>query len=387
MSKVWKIFIFVFLSLFIGISGRSLAAGQHPVQLRRANLMRTENTPQGAVRYLDGNVWITQDTLSITGDQAVYQEALGQLVFTGHVHFTEPTRQMWAEQATYYEKDGHASAQGNVKIEQDSLLLTCDRAAYMEQRKEVNMLGNVFIHSLKENAIMTGGHGLYNRPDGHASMEMNPRLVRYFTSPDSTRQDSMVVTGNLIEYFFDPKQARVTGNVHIQRNDFDAWGDKLNYYDEGQWAQLTGKPRMQRRFDNMKADTVNAYFKDQVLQRVHLAGKSVATSPVDTLAEQPLNVVTGKQIDLQFAKGELDSIQVEGNAISTYYVRQKEGESGANHVSGDVIDMKVDKGQITWVYVEGGTEGTYYPRRLEGLAERDGSNRPANPQPQKRTTP
>jgi lipopolysaccharide export system protein LptA len=372
------------LLLITVVTAASSAVSRNPVHLKRADLMRTEMTPDGSVRYLNGNVWITQDTLSITGDQAIYYEGPGQLVFTGNVHFTEPTRQMWADQATYFEKDGHADAQGNVRIEQDSLTLTSDRAVYQEQRQEVNMVGHVVVHSLKDRAILTGGHGLYDRPDGQTSMEQEPRLVHYLTTPDSLPPDSMVVTGKLIEYAIDKKQAMVTKEVHIQRQDFDAWGEKLNYYNDGAWARLTGQPRMQRKLDTMQADTIDAFFKDNVLQRVHLSGKAVATSPADSLAAFPVNVINGKQMDVIFLKSELDSLKVRGNAASVYYVRQDKGESGANRVSGDAIDMKVIKGQITWVYVEGGTEGVYFPKRWEGLAQADQpsqNSRPLSTQP------
>jgi lipopolysaccharide export system protein LptA len=377
------------LILLMVITGLSLAARQKPVHLKHADLMRTEMTPGGSVRYLNGNVWITQDTLSITGDSAVYYEGLGELVFTGQVHFTEPTRQMWADQATYFEKDGHADAQGRVRIEQDSLTLTCDRAVYQEQRKEVNMVGHVVVNSLKDKAVLTGGHGLYDRPGGHTSMEQEPRLVHYLTTPDSLPPDSMVVTGKLIEYALEKKQATVTREVHIQRQDFDAWGDHLDYYNDGAWARLTGQPRMQRKLDTMQADTIDAFFKENALQRVHLGGRAVATSPVDSLGPVPINVITGRQMEVIFQKSELDSLKVRGNAASVYYIRQDKGESGANRVSGDVIDMKVVKGQITWVYVEGATEGVYFPKEWEGLAQSDQTGqtgRPLSPGP-KRLTP
>jgi lipopolysaccharide export system protein LptA len=189
----------------------------------------------------------------------------------------------------------------------------------------------------------------------------------------------MVVTGQLIEYAIEDKQATVTKEVHIQRQDFEAWGDKLNYYNDGAWARLTGQPRMQRKLDTMQADTIDAFFKENALQRVHLSGRAMATSPVDSLVPVPVNVITGKQIDVIFNKSELDSLKVRGNAASVYYIRQENGESGANRVSGDVIDMKVVKGQITWVYVEGGTEGVYFPKQWEGLAQSDQSGQTSRP--------
>jgi lipopolysaccharide assembly outer membrane protein LptD (OstA) len=335
-----------------------------PIVLERADLMRTEQTSQGVTRYLDGSVKITQDTLAILADHAIYEEFVGRLIFTGNVHFIEPSRRIWADQAVYYEKDGRATAEGNVRIEQDSLIMNCNRVVYSEDRHEASFFGDVFIHSLRENAILTGNHGAYNRDNDRGAMTQNPRLVRYFS-----QADSMVITGNIIEYFFDRREATVSEQVHIRRGDFDASGDRLHYSDDASWARLTGNPEIHRRRDLVFADTVDAYFHDQRLRRILLRGNAVATSPVDSLQPEPVNRVNGKSMELVFAEDELDSIYVTGNARSTYYVREPNSEKGANQVSGDRMNLYFADGRIRWIYVEGGTEGMYYPEKLEKLLE------------------
>lgn len=344
----------------------SVCISQTPIDLRRADLLRTEQGAAGTIRYLDGNVWITQDTLSITGDHAIYDEAAGQLNFTGDVHFTEPSRQIWADQATYFERDGRADASGRVRIEQDSVAITCDRVVYHEARKEANFLGHVRIHSLRENAVLTGNLGTYSRQDQKGAMTQNPRLVRYFDA-----DDSMVVVGSVIKYQFDTKSATVTDSVHLQRNDFDAWGQSLVYQDSSEWARLIGDPVLRRGRDLMQADTVDTYFENERVRRVVLFGKAQATSPADSLTAQPENSVTGRRMELVFKNNDLDSIHVRGNATSVYYLREKDGTRGANRVSGDAIDMWMQKGRVEWIYVEGGTEGAYFPQRLENLVESD----------------
>jgi len=77
-------------------------AQQSPIVLKRADLLRTETGPNGPIRYLDGNVWITQDTLSVTCEHATYEEEPGRLFFKEDVHFVEPGRQIWADQAIYF---------------------------------------------------------------------------------------------------------------------------------------------------------------------------------------------------------------------------------------------------------------------------------------------
>jgi len=338
------------------------AQAQAPIELKQADQLRIEQGPAGPIRYLDGNVWIVQDTLSITGDHAVYDETAGTILFTGNVHFQEPTRQFWANQAIYYERDGRATGDGNVRIEQDSIEIYCDRAIYHEERREVNLVGRVRLHSLRENAFMTGNLGTYNRETERGAMTQDPRLVRYFGE-----NDSMVVDGRVIEYYFKSQQAVVTDSVHLRRNDFDAWGQKLVYKDEGEWAQLTGSPILKRSRDVMQADTVEAFFAEERIDRVLLMGRAQATAPVDSLLPEPVNRATGRRMELTFKGSGIDSLYIQGNAASLYYVREEEGSKGANLVSGDRIKLWMQNGRVRWISVEGGTEGTYYPWQLEKL--------------------
>ncbi|TKJ41827.1 hypothetical protein CEE37_04465 [candidate division LCP-89 bacterium B3_LCP] len=354
-TKLRLIYLSVCLILF-----STSALPQAPIVLKRADLMRTGGTAEAPIRYLDGDVWITQDTLSVTCEHATYEEAIGRLFFEDNVHLVEPSRQIWADQTTYYEKSGRAVADGNVKIDQDSIIIYCNRVIYNENREDAFFFGNVRIFSTTDDAVITGEHGVYNRPDERGVMTQDPRMVNY-----TEEGDSMVVVGMLIEYLFAEKQAIVTDSVHMFREDFEGWGQKLYYWDASECARLTGDPILQQGRDVLTADSVDAFFEDQKLKRVILIGQALVTSPLDSLEMRPFNLMSGHYMEMTFREGEVDSVYVRGNATSIYYIREDTGEKGANKVSGDLIDMFIKDGQIDWIYVEGGTEGTYYPERLE----------------------
>ncbi|MFH1861204.1 MAG: LptA/OstA family protein [bacterium] len=341
----------------------AVQAENQPIVLKQADFMRTEQGINGPVRYLDGNVWITHDTLSITCEHAIYEESVGRLTFHDKVHFVEPERQIWADRATYYEKDGRANAEGNVRIEQDSTLITCQRVTYLEAREEALFWGDVIIHSLRENAVLTGNHGAYKRPNERGIISQNPRLVRTFEE-----DDSLVVIGRVIEYQFASREAVVTDCVLVVRGDFQAKGDKLFYDEASEHARLIGNPVLENKQDVLRADTVDVYFKDSKLKRVDLTGQAVAISPVDSIMPEPANILIGREMQITFMEGELDSIVVRGNASSFYYIREDGENKGINQVSGDLIKMWIAEDRIRWIYVEGGTEGIYYPPHLENQA-------------------
>ncbi len=351
-----KYYVLLLLLFFLHINGSS----QTPIELRRADLMRTETGTNGAIRYLDGDVWVVQDTLSVFCEHAIFEEESGRLFSRENVHFIEPTREMWADEAVYYEIDGRATAEGNVRIEQDSLLIFCDRVIYSEAREEAQLFGNVQIFSLPDDLVLIGDHGLYYRARERGMMKENPRLVRNFSE-----DDSLVIVGEIIEYLFATEYAVVTDNVVIERGNFNAWGDKLFYWNADERSRLIGSPLIKHERDVLIADTVDVYFAEKHLERAILTGQAVATSPVDSLAPLPVNKMTGKTIEITFIDDEVDSIYVRGNATSTYYIIEEGQRKGANRVSGDLIDMWMNERRVDWIYVEGGTEGVYFPKHLE----------------------
>jgi len=358
----------ILLTVFVVLLGCSLTMAQSPIVLKRADLLTTKTGPNGIIRHLDGNVWIQQDTLSVTCEHARFDEATGILYAEENVHFVEPSREMWADQATYYEADGRALAEGHVQIVQDSIIVHCDRAHYNELREEALLYGNVSLFSMADRVMITGDHGKYNRSQEYGMMTEQPVLVRHFEG-----SDSLIIKGRIIEYFFVNKYAVVTDSVQVIRSEFHAWGQKLFYWDETKLAKLIGTPLLKHKYDLLAADTVDAYFGEDELERVILTGQAMATSPVDTVLLQPNNRMTGHTMEFTFADDNIDSIYVNGNATSIYYIREEEGQgNGANMVSGDLIDMWMHDGQVSWIYVEGGTEGTYFPKWLESkITEED----------------
>ncbi|MCX6640157.1 MAG: hypothetical protein NTW14_06700 [bacterium] len=337
-----------------------------PIVLRQADLMRTENGPSGPVRYLDGKVWITHDTLSITCEHTRWEETTGVLYFEDKVHFVEPHRKTWAQRAIYYEREDRAIAEGQVRIEQDSMFILCDRAIYNNTKQEALFFGNVEIHSIKENAVITGNHGAYEHETDRGVMSQDPRLVRHFEG-----NDSLVVIGRIIEYYFKDEYSIVTDSVHVTRNQFEAWAQKMEYWNKDGKTRLLGNPIIKHNRDLLSADSIDAYFENQKLKRVLMFGQADATSPADSLLPKPVNHMTGHTMELTFVEGALDSVYVRGNATSVYYIRENGEKKGANRVSGDLIDIQVLANRVNWIYVEGGTEGTYYPRHLEQRVDAD----------------
>ena len=106
------------------------------------------------------------------------------------------------------------------------------------------------------------------------------------------------------------------------------------------------------------------FFVEEQLERVDVIGHAVVTSPADSGFSEPVNRMEGFLMTLWIDSGMVTKILVEGNAIATYYVRDKDQPRGLNITSGDRLWVFFEDRKIARIRVEGGTEGDYTPQRL-----------------------
>ena len=59
-------------------------------------------------------------------------------------------------------------------------------------------------------------------------------------------------------------------------------------------------------------------------------------------------------------KADLHGALVWGNAESTYYVREEDGQ-GRNEASGDTIRVRFEEGKASELTISGSVRGAYYP--------------------------
>jgi lipopolysaccharide export system protein LptA len=342
----------------------ALAAAQEktPLNLDHADSFTSSETDGVRRQELRGNVRMSKDTLTVDCQKALYYPDSGVVIFSINVCFHDPQRTLFADEVRYNEFTEEVNASSRVRVYQgDSMSVTCNRAKYYERLRQGHLYDNVRIREENKRVLLTGKQGF---------MDHEHRYGRVFGDPVMTERDSSSnllteVHGDTVEYFGYEKRVRVQNNVRIDRDSLTATGLTLDYFTEQRTAILTGAPEAVRGADHVSGDTIRLFFeKDEKLSRVEVNGSAVATSPADSGFVEPKNRMEGKTMTLFVKDGIMENVLVEGTAIATYFIRDKQDKRGMNVTSGDRLRVLFENRKISRIRVEGGTEGTYTPERL-----------------------
>jgi hypothetical protein len=339
---------------------KSFGAQSSPIVLRRADVLRshTENGQQW--QELIGNVWMTQDSFSVTCEEAFYYPDSGLAIFRRNVECKDPQRILLAHEVVYHEATGALDAFGDVRIYQDTLSVTCMRATYLEGRREAYLYQDVRVRERKRRLLLTGEEGYLSETDQYGRVTVRPVL----TERDSLGGVRMEIRGDTVEYFGGTKVARVRGDVEIDRGRLVATGRRLDYIREYEKAVLFGNPQAHHEQDEITGDTITLCFDEKELKQVFVIGHAVATSPSDSLQPARRNRMEGKRMTLWIENEELKEVLVEGTARAIYYIREENRNRGKNETSGDRLRIMIENNEVARIQVVGGTEGRYTPERL-----------------------
>ena len=344
----------------LALASLSLAASGSPVVLERARSLKSFEENGVQRKELEGDVWITKDSLSVICRKAIFYPDSGLLIFRRDVQFSQPGRDLYADEVIYNESTEEVFARGHVRIYQDSLKASANRAVYHERFKSSYLFDNVKIVDDNRNITLKGQTGFFDHENEYAFVTGSPTL----TQRDSTLALRTQIYGDTIEYFGDRKQAHALGNVIVERDSLVAYGSHLQFHQDSSYAELIGEPYAIQNLDNISGDTLRLFFKDEQLERLEVLGHALATNPADSIDTGLRNRMEGKQMSLWIEETNLSRIIVEGNAIATYYIREGGEPKGRNTTSGDILYVYFADSRISHIEVEGGTRGIYSPERL-----------------------
>jgi lipopolysaccharide export system protein LptA len=348
------------IALFV-MCGLLWAQTKPPIVLERADSLRS--TEENGVRkqVLNGHVWITRDSLSVTCDNAVYYPDSGLVIFRNNVEFKDPKRTLLADEVIYNEFTEEVFASNHVRVYQGDSLSTSSRTArYKERLKSGFLYDDVKIRQESRHLQLTGDLGFIDQEQNFGWVTADPVL----TERDSLLRVITEIHGDTISYDHALKVARATGHVTVNRDSLVSSGKRLVYHKDLGYAEMLGDPRAVRNQDVVTGDTLRLFFKSEQLDHVEILGHALGTSPADSGAPEPLNRMEGKKMTLWVDSVGVKEVLVEGTAIATYYVRDKGQPRGMNVTSGDQLHVFFENRRMSRIRVEGGTEGDYTPQKL-----------------------
>ena len=328
--------------------------------IRAAELRQEQTAGQGEVVYLQHDVKIIQDSLTIWCDEARHYRTQKRLEMFGKVVMINPQQRLDADRVTYYESTRRTLARGHVVVTRDSLILRSSTAEYDVEHGIVRFQEPFSIRDLEHDVLMHGSKGIYDTRLEKGVIPLDPVLIHY----DSTGAQDAEILADSMEFSRLDGAALAVDSVQITWEEVKGRCQELWFWPDSSRALMINEPSIWRGRDEADGDSIWLYVTKNLLDSTVIAGDAVAWTPSDSSAGAPRSTLRGRRIVMDFDEGKVVRMQSDREAIGIYHLFDKGHDRGSNKVSGDRVVLLMRKGELRDVIVVGGTQGTFLPPRL-----------------------
>lgn len=384
--------------LFVSFGEHCTAQQSKLVELKNADLMRglvvngeqareftgkvhfTQTTEEGdrvylwcdrALQYLNanrielfGHVKIIRDTTTITSDQGKYYGNERRAEVSSNVRLVRGVSILTSAFGQYYVEEKRSHFSGNVRLVDTSSAITCSDLTYFEPEAKSIAIGDVRVVNLSNSATIFGDSLVHFDSTKYSIVPKNPKLVQIDTTSSGTI-DTLVVISKIMESYQDSTERFIaTDSVEMARGELSSRSGRTTFYITKDLIILQHHPIVWQAMNQITGDSIDVHLQDKKLRSVHVSGHAVAISRSDSAYRNRYDQLTGRELTMSFANDQLDSVFVNLNATSLYYLYDKDKPDGANKSSGDKIYINFIEGKIDRIKIVGGVQGQYFPEKM-----------------------
>lgn len=286
---------------------------------------------------LIGDAVYTSESTYAEGDYIKYNQKTGEVIVKGDGYVKDGAQELKSEVINYNKETKQFSSDGRTTINDETSQLVADKIDALDDKGIA--IGDVIFQDTtngiridSEFLEFDNGNSAYNKAynkEGKAllrsRLEGNDSL---FIASDTLFRFQSIVVDTVVTLAEDSTEV-VTINVDttdfltayhgvkIYSNSFQAACDSLAYNTSDSILTLYVSPVMWSDTSQFKGDTIVMYFDSSSIDEVHLFPKSFIMNSKDEIF---YNQVAGKTTEVFFTGGEIDSMNVVGNAQSIYYL-------------------------------------------------------------------
>ena len=313
---------------------------------------------------LFGHVKIVRDTTTITSDQGKYFGNERHAEVSSNVRLVRGMSVLTSQFGQYDVEEKRSHFNGNVRLVDTSSAITCNDLTYFESETKSVATGNVRVVNLANAATILGDSLVHFDSTKYSIVPKNPRLIQIDTAASGTI-DTLVVVCKIMESYQDSVERFVASDsVEMARGELSSRSGRTTFYVKKDLIILQHHPIVWQALNQITGDSIDVHLREKKLRSVHVSGHAVAISRSDSAYRNRYNQLTGRELTMNFANDQLDSVFVNNNATSLYYLYDKEKPDGANKSSGDRITINFIEGKIDRIKIVGGVQGQYFPEKM-----------------------
>ncbi len=277
------------------------------------------------------DVFYKDSVVVVNPKYTMYSDTLIYNTQTEIAKIEGPTR-IISEENTIYAEDGFYNTQKdlaelrkNARIEGEQNL-SGDTIYYNRNNGFGEVYSNMALLDTANNMIIRGDYGYFNELSKYALATKNAVLEQIYEE-DTLFLHADTLQAVPIEGTEDEKLVKAFYHVKYFRTDLQGRCDSMVFDSRDSTNTFYHDPIMWSLGNQLTADEIVMYTKDGVMDRVDLTDRAFIISEQDTGS---YNQIKGKEMTGYIKNNELYKIDVDGNAETIYYPKDREDVIGVN---------------------------------------------------------
>lgn len=326
--------------------------------------------------YSTSGIWLTDGHFILTSRNGHYYFDEKRSYFYNNVEMKDSVSDLKSDRLNYWEDENKAVAVGNVCISDTGSTVFADSLIHFRNSQSSYAFNHVRIYNPADklaifcSKLEDTGKRKYSRITG------DPFLVKIDTS-SAGKIDTLLISSIVMEAYNDSVRRLIaTDSVKILRDGFSSINQQAVYFEKGDKIQIYRHdadqmmPVLWSDSTQLAGDSINIFLKENRPDIMKVRSNASIIS-IDRESLFRYNQMSGKMITLFFGKDGLERTEVEGNALSIYYVYDNGEPNGLLKSSSEKAKIYFDKKEVADVHLYGKPLSEFHPENLLKGKEKD----------------
>lgn len=336
--------------------------------------------------FLAGDAEYTDKDRAAKGDTIIYNELTEDTEIRGNAEYKDAERSMVGQVLKFNAETEAFSSQGRATIVDSTTSITAQNIDFDQESGLGNAKGDVIVVDTASNTTMRSENMIFSQEtnfskayndDGskawlYTVLEEDSLFLRADTLLTTEYVDSTSET-NLLQGYY---------NVRMFKSNLQAKCDSILFNTTDSMLVLFDDPVMWTDSSQFSADTIEIYLKNEEIDKILMKRNGFIINTSDTIY---FNQIKGKNVEILFSEGAIDSMTVMGNAESIYFMKDDENAYvGMNKSICSKMGFKFFENELKDIYFDVDINSNFTPitlvdpmDRLEGFIWLD-KERPKN---------
>lgn len=361
---------------------------------RLVNKGTTINSRAGYYYHRTGNAVFYHDVVLYDSSRTIYADSLRYNIDNEIAYFITKTTiidkdsNIIVTNSGYYDTRREKAVLGdNATIKRGDATVKAATIDYDNKAKEAIAKGNVVFHDSSERTTILSNYVFSQEKNDFIKAYNDPLLISVsedekdtmYLSADTLLSYKIAVTDtifyrdsiqpdSIISYDIMEDSVKIVQAYYkmkmIQGN-MSAIADSLYYSDIDSAFKLYKNPVLWMDSTQITGDSIFLWMKDKEIHRADVMGNAFI---IHMQHETVFDQIKGKTMLALIAQKKIQEVQVDGNAESIYFIKDKDEYNGANKSTSGFITVSFNNGEVNRIKLTGAPEAEFTPMEKIDLA-------------------